>query len=77
MAKVRNALQLEGTVWYAQPIASMSTIAREWAALHRTERVPVLRTILSGQVHNQKLCTKQQLIVNISEKSIDDPVISY
>jgi len=55
MAKVRDALQLEGTVWFAQPIASMSTIAREWAALHRTERVPVLRTILSGQVRKHMM----------------------
>ena len=28
----------------------MSTIAREWAALHRTDRIPLLRTLLSGQV---------------------------
>lgn len=49
LASVRTALAVVHSTWYTQPVASMSTIAREWAALHRTERIPVLHTILSGQ----------------------------
>jgi hypothetical protein len=52
--------------WFAQPIASMSTIAREWAALHRTDRIPLLRTLLSGKVGLDLLAIDSGAVLSIS-----------
>ena len=45
---VRNALATPGSAWYLMHLANMSTIAREWLALHAFPSLPFAHTILSG-----------------------------
>ena len=46
---VRNALASPGSAWYLMHLANMSTIAREWLALHAFPSLPFAPTILSGK----------------------------
>jgi senataxin len=46
---VRNALASPGGAWYLTHLANMSTIAREWLALHAFPGLPFAHAILSGK----------------------------
>ena len=46
---MRNALAAPKSAWYLMHLANMSTIAREWLALHAFPSLPFAHTILSGK----------------------------
>ena len=46
---VRNALATPKKAWYLMHLANMSTIAREWLALHAFPALPFAHTILGGK----------------------------
>lgn len=45
---MRNALATPKSAWYLMHLANMSTIAREWLALHAFPALPFAHTILGG-----------------------------
>lgn len=49
---VRNALASPRGAWYLMHLANMSTIAREWLALHAFPALPFAHAILSGKPSN-------------------------
>ena len=49
---VRNALSSPRGAWYLMHLANMSTIAREWLALHAFPALPFAHAILSGKPSN-------------------------
>ena len=46
---MRNALATPKKAWYLMHLANMSTIAREWLALHAFPALPFAHTILGGK----------------------------
>lgn len=51
---MRGALAKAGSQWYVLKLSSMSTIMREWAAIHCLAHMPLRDVLLSAKVRTRE-----------------------
>lgn len=62
IASMRSRMAAADSCWWLLTLASLSTISREWTALHRLERTPTLRSVLTSEVCStrRKCCPQKE-----------------